>query len=262
MQSVFRIGAAGESRVGSRPRIRVDSRTAVGIGAKGSSSAGGRPFDERPPRSCCRASRTARRRSAVAGGSRRHKIAAMRHYAKRRFPVDDVRRFLEPGPIVLVSSAWKGKTNVMTLGWHMILGQAPSLVGCFIWDRNHSFEMIRRSKACVINIPTADLATTVVGIGNSTGREIDKFAEYGLTAVRADTVRAPLIAECYASFECRLADASLIDAYSLFVFKVVKAHVATSPKFPKTLHYRGGGLFMIAGPTVKTYRRYFKPECL
>ena len=96
---------------------------------------------------------------------------------KRDFPVDDVRRFLEPGPIVLVSSAWKGKTNIMTMGWHMVMGESPSLVGCFIWDQNHSFEMIRKSRECVINVPTVDLAKTVVGIGNTSGADIDKFAD-------------------------------------------------------------------------------------
>ena len=43
----------------------------------------------------------------------------MHKYDKRNFPVDKVRRYLEPGPIVLVSSAWRGKTNTMTMGWHM-----------------------------------------------------------------------------------------------------------------------------------------------
>jgi len=55
-----------------------------------------------------------------------------------------------------VSSAWKGKTNIMTMGWHMMLGFSPALFACYIWDGNHSFEMIRRSKECVINIPTTD----------------------------------------------------------------------------------------------------------
>src|SRR5258705_9398441 len=90
----------------------------------------------------------------------------MKKYRKRDFPVAKIRRFLEPGPIVLVSSAWKGKTNIMTMGWHMVMEMEPSLVGCFIWDRNHSFDMMRRSKECVINIPTADLAAKVVSIGN------------------------------------------------------------------------------------------------
>ena len=117
---------------------------------------------------------------------------------KRDHPVDDVRRFLEPGPIVLVTSAWKGKTNIMTMGWHMVLSEEPSLVGCFIWDRNHSFEMIRKSRECVINVPTVDLATTVVKIGNTSGALVDKFARFGLTAVPGRKVKAPLIDECRA----------------------------------------------------------------
>ena len=186
----------------------------------------------------------------------------MKRYTKRDFPVSDVRRFLEPGPIVLVSSAWQGKTNIMTMGWHMIMEFVPSLVGCYIWTENHSFEMIRRSKECVINIPTVDLAQKVVGIGNSSGRDIDKFAEFALTAVPATKVGAPLIAECHANFECRLADASLINKYSLFVWEVVKAHVASRPRYPQTIHYRGDGVFMVSGVNTARYRRYFKAQNL
>ena len=107
---------------------------------------------------------------------------------KKDFPVSNIRRFLEPGPIVLVSSAWKGKTNIMTMGWHMVMEFEPSLIGCYIWSENHSFDMVRNSKECVINIPTVDLATKVVGIGNTSGRDIDKFAEFGLTAGAATKV--------------------------------------------------------------------------
>ena len=65
---------------------------------------------------------------------------------KKDFPVGEVRRFLEPGPIVLVSSAWQGKANIMTMGWHMVMEFEPSLIGCYIWTENHSFEMVRRAR--------------------------------------------------------------------------------------------------------------------
>jgi flavin reductase (DIM6/NTAB) family NADH-FMN oxidoreductase RutF len=186
----------------------------------------------------------------------------MNKYIKKDFPVSNVRRFLEPGPIILVSSSWKDELNIMTMGWHMIMEFEPSLIGCYIWTQNHSFNMIRKSKECVINIPTVEIASLVVGIGNSSGREINKFEEFKLTPLKGEKVKAPLIKECYANFECKLIDSSLINKYSLFIFEVVKAHVAVSPKFPKTMHYRGDGLFMIAGPTVSSYRKLFKPENL
>jgi len=186
----------------------------------------------------------------------------MPRYTKTDFPVHNVRRFLEPGPIVLVSSAHKSATNIMTMGWHMVLEFSPSLVGCIISGANHSFEMIRRSRQCVINLPTEDLAAKVVKIGNSSGRDIDKFIEFGLTPKPATHVRAPLINECYANFECRLTDASWVRKYNLFVFEVVKAHIATAPKTSKTIHYRGDGEFMISGTETRKYRRLFRPGML
>ena len=185
----------------------------------------------------------------------------MKHSAKRPYPLDDIRRHLETGPIVLVSSAWRGQTNIMTMGWHMMMEFTPALFGCIISSANHSFEMIRRSRECVINIPTVDLADTVVAIGNSSGAEIDKFKAFGLTPIKADKIAAPLIRECYASFECRLADDKLIRRYGMFVWEVVAAHVAISPKNPQTLHYRGRGEFMTAGPTISR-RAKFKPQNL
>src|ERR1700754_600154 len=120
-------------------------------------------------------------------------IHMKRAYRKRSYPLDHIRRFLEPGPIVLVSSAWQGNFNIMTMGWHMMLGFSPALFGCYIWEENHSYKMLKRSKECVINLPTLDLIDTVVGIGNCHAPEVDKFQRFGLTAKRATKVAAPLI---------------------------------------------------------------------
>ncbi len=186
----------------------------------------------------------------------------MNTYRKRDFPVAEIRRFLEPGPVVLVSSAWKGQLNVMTMGWHTVMEFTPSLVGCVISSANHSFEMVRRSRECVINVPAADLAERVVGIGNCSGRDTDKFAAFRLTAVPATLVDAPMIGECFASFECKLADARLVRMYNFFIFEVVKAHVAAVPRYPRTLHYRGDGVFMLSGANTARYRPLFRPDML
>jgi flavin reductase (DIM6/NTAB) family NADH-FMN oxidoreductase RutF len=186
----------------------------------------------------------------------------LRRFRKADFPVDQIRRFMEPGPIVLVSSAYRGEQNIMTLGWHMVMEFRPSLVGCIIASSNHSFGLIRRSRQCVINVPTVDIAEEVVGIGNCSGAEVDKFSRFGLTPEPAEIVTAPLIAECFASFECRLADASLVRSYNMFILEVVKAHVAATPRLPRTLHYRGDGNFMLSGIETGRYRDLFRPELL
>ncbi|WP_413733082.1 flavin reductase family protein [Sodalis sp. RH20] len=180
---------------------------------------------------------------------------------KSDFPVSRARYYLEPGPIVLITSAWQGKTNIMTLGWHVVLEFSPSLVGCMISGGNHSFDLIRQSGECVINLPTTALTDTVVGIGNTSGADMDKFSHFGLTAAPARRVKAPLIRECHAHFECRLHDGAMVDRYHFFIFEIVKAHAAATPKHPETLHYTGDGVFMVAGKVISR-RGLFRPGML
>lgn len=184
-----------------------------------------------------------------------------RPHRKTDLPVSEIRRYLEPGPIVLVTSAHGDERNIMTMGWHTVMEFTPSLVGCVITGGNHSFGLIRRSKECVINLPTTALTDQVVGVDNTSGAEIDKFEKFKLTRQKAQKVNAPLIAECHANFECRLADGSLISKYNFFIFEVVKAHVAASPKHPETLHYTGDGVFMVSGKIISR-RSQFRPGML
>jgi flavin reductase (DIM6/NTAB) family NADH-FMN oxidoreductase RutF len=182
----------------------------------------------------------------------------MKVYTKKDFPVSDIRRFLEPGPIVLVSSAWKGKANIMTMGWHTVMEFSPSLVGCVIASGNFSFEIIRKSRECVINVPSVELLNEVVGIGNCSGDKVDKFDRFHLTAVQGTEVAAPLIRECFVNLECRIADGRLINAYNFFILEVLKAHVATALNKIRTLHYRGKGIFITSGELVNKRRKFTK----
>ena len=171
--------------------------------------------------------------------------------AKRSYSLSKVYGLLEPGPVVLVSTARKGHANIMTMSWHTMMEFEPPLVGCVISGRNASFDTLRATKQCVLNIPTVELAKRVVGIGNCSGLKVDKFAKFGLTPVAAAEVQAPLIAECYASLECRVADTRLVNRYNFFVLEVVQAWVDTAVKQPQTLHHRGNGVFVVAGETLK-----------
>jgi flavin reductase (DIM6/NTAB) family NADH-FMN oxidoreductase RutF len=116
--------------------------------------------------------------------------------------------------------------------------------------RNFSFGLLRKSKACVINIPSSALARKVVACGNTSGRTVDKFTAFGLTPLPASQVAAPLVAECFASLECRVADTRLVNKYNFFILEVVAAWIDPS-KAARTMHHRGWGEFMIAGRTLR-----------
>ncbi len=169
---------------------------------------------------------------------------------KSDFPVSNARRFLEPGPVVLVSSRSQDEDNIMTLGWHTILEFSPSLWGAMISSGNHSHRMIRDSGECVVNLPTSDMIDTVSRIGNCDGSSTDKFERFGLTRTESSQVRAPAIEECHASFEGKLYDDALVNSRNFFIFEIVRARVAKSPAHPETLHYIGDGSFKLAGKIV------------
>ncbi|MHB1014228.1 MAG: flavin reductase family protein [Desulfurivibrionaceae bacterium] len=170
--------------------------------------------------------------------------------AKKSFPLSKVYGLLEPGPVVLVTTAGEVRPNIMAMSWHTMLEFEPPLVGCVISNRNHSFALLTASNECVINIPTVEIAEKVVDCGNTSGAEIDKFKTFGLTPKPAKQVRAPLIEECFAHLECRVADTSMVDRYCFFVLEVLKAWIDPAVKEPRTIHHRGYGTFMVAGETV------------
>ena len=103
----------------------------------------------------------------------------------------------------------------------------------------------------MLGIPTVELAKQVVGIGNCSGSKVDKFRKFKLTPLPASQVTPPLIAECYANLECRVADSRLVNKYNFFVLEVVKAWVDSAVKNPRTLHHQGRGVFLVGGKTIK-----------
>jgi flavin reductase (DIM6/NTAB) family NADH-FMN oxidoreductase RutF len=169
---------------------------------------------------------------------------------KKSFPLSKVYGLLEPGPVVLVTTAQKGRANVMTLSWLTMMDFEPPLVGMVMSDRNYSFAALKATKQCVINIPTVELAAKVVGVGNRSGRRLDKFAAFGLTPRPARRVEPPLIDECYASLECRVTDARMAKRYNFFVLEVLKAWIDPARKRPRTLHHLGKGRFVVDGRTI------------
>lgn len=171
--------------------------------------------------------------------------------AGKALPLREVYRLLEPGPVVLLSTAYEGRLNTMTQSWHTMMEFEPPIVGCIVSSANLTFDVLEKTRQCVIGIPTLELSKAVIGCGNTSGRKVDKFERFGLTALPASRVQAPLIAECYANLECRVTDASQRDRYNLFVLEVVKAWQRQSGQPPRTLHHRGRGYFMVSGRTIR-----------
>ncbi len=166
-------------------------------------------------------------------------------------PLSKVYQLLEPGPVVLLTTSRKGRANVMTMSWHMMVEFEPPLVACVVSSANYSFAALRVTGECVIAIPALKLAHKVVAVGNCSGRDMDKFAALGLTHAPAKRVAPPLVAECFANLECKVRDTRFVTSYNLFILEVLKAWKDPAQKNPKTIHHHGYGTFVVDGKTIK-----------
>lgn len=170
---------------------------------------------------------------------------------KKSLQLSKVYSLLESGPVILVTTALKEKSNIMAMSWHTMIDFEPPLVGFVMSDQNYSFELLKKSKECVINIPTVEIAEKVVGCGNTHGSKVNKFEKFDLSPEPASIVGAPLIEECYANLECRVVDTKMVAKYGFFIVEVVKAWIDPQTKDPATIHHIGKENFMIAGERIK-----------
>jgi len=151
---------------------------------------------------------------------------------------------MESGPVVLVATHDGKKNNIMTISWTMVVDFTPKFA-ITTGEWNYSFKALRKTRECVIAIPTVDMLDKVIGIGTCSGADTDKFARFRLTPVPAKVVRAPLIQECMANIECTVVD--IVRRHNIVVLEAVAAHLAPGRKETRTVHAVGDGTFIVDG---------------
>ena len=136
-------------------------------------------------------------------------------------------RPIYPSPAALITSVdEEGRPNIVTLGECFNVSIArPVTVGIAIRTATHSHGLIRRQGEFTVNLPTTELLEQVDGIGSVSGRDCDKFEEFGLTALPATKVAPPLIAECPLNLECRVLSEQEVGDHQLFLGEVLAEHV-------------------------------------
>jgi flavin reductase (DIM6/NTAB) family NADH-FMN oxidoreductase RutF len=179
----------------------------------------------------------------------------------------EARRLLGGGPVVLVSTAWRGNYNVMPAVYVTPLSFDPPLIGLAVHPSRHTHDMIKFSEEFALNIPTRELLDHCQYLGSVTGRDADKLDLTKLPTFRARKVDAPLLEGCAAYIECGVEDAYTIGDHTLFVGKVVAAQVEKeayeetwllADSELKPLHYLGMNRYALLGDMLEA--RVPKPQ--
>ncbi|MFH1476223.1 MAG: flavin reductase family protein [Verrucomicrobiota bacterium] len=135
-----------------------------------------------------------------------------------------------PEPVVLVTTCSSaGNTNVMAAGWVAIASDEPLMFVLGIDAEAYTLELIRATRQFVVAFPNETMRRSVLYAGSCHGRGRDKISEAGLAVQAGIKVRAPLVAEAVANFECRLVDIYQPGNCPLVIGEVVAAHEHNDP---------------------------------
>jgi flavin reductase (DIM6/NTAB) family NADH-FMN oxidoreductase RutF len=162
----------------------------------------------------------------------------------KRMQISKAFTLMESGPVVFITTNDGEKNNIMTISWTMVVEFTP-IFAITTGPWNYSYAALRKSKECVIAIPTVDLIDKVVGIGTCSGADTDKFEKFGLTPVKGKHVRSPLIKECLANIECKVTD--IVKKHNIVVLEGVAAYFDSSRNEKRTIHAIGDGTFVVDG---------------
>ncbi len=172
----------------------------------------------------------------------------------KEFPLNRVFTLIEPGPVLLVATANGRKKNIMTISWSTVLDfDARFAIVTGPW--NYSFQALMKSRECVVAIPSADLMEKTVDIGACSGDTENKFQKFSLTPLKAEKVKAPLIAECPINIECRVLD--YLESCGIVVLSALKAWRDPQKRGRiRFFHAVGDGTFIMDGEHVTELRSH------
>ena len=132
------------------------------------------------------------------------------------------RTIAPPSPVWLICSYDSvGKPNMMTASWAGVVCSKPPCVAVSLREATYTFGNIKTREAYTVNIPSETLAEASAYAGVVSGRDTDKFADTGLTAVGSDLVDAPYIEECGLVLECKLIRTVELGLHTMFIGEIV-----------------------------------------
>ena len=118
-----------------------------------------------------------------------------------------------------------GRPNVMTAAWGGICCSVPPCVSVSLRKATYTYGNLLAKQAFTISIPSRIFVREVDYFGIVSGRDTDKFAVSGLTAVRSDLVDAPYVEEFPVVLECNIVHVAELGLHTLFVGEILDVKV-------------------------------------
>jgi flavin reductase (DIM6/NTAB) family NADH-FMN oxidoreductase RutF len=123
----------------------------------------------------------------------------------------------------------------MAVGWITVASSDPLMFILGIDEEAHTFKMIKETGNFVVAFPHEGMSKETLHAGTCHGNDRDKISEAGLRTQEAKFIKAPLLADAVANFECELVDIIKPGDCGVIIGKVIAAHSNTD-SFLKRLY--------------------------
>ena len=131
---------------------------------------------------------------------------------------------LYPVPVVLITCGAGDNFNIFSLNRIASCNAEPPMLSISVRPTRASHDIIDRHGEFVVNIPRPEMEIVSDFVGTTTIIETDKWAETGLTRLKASSVQPPLLAECPVNIECRVVQRVRLPSHSMFIAEVIAIH--------------------------------------
>ena len=133
-----------------------------------------------------------------------------------------------PAPAALVScQGADGKPNLITIGWCGNINSDPVMLSISVRPERYSHGLIVETGEFVVNLPATDMAWAVDYCGVASGRDVDKWAETGLTPVPIGGVSCPAVEEAPIAMACRVTQRVPLGSHDMFLATVEEVAVTS-----------------------------------
>ena len=133
---------------------------------------------------------------------------------------------LYPVPVVLITTSdGKGKDNIITVAWAGTVNSEPPMVSISLRKSRYSHELLSKNGEFVVNLVNKKLVRVTDFIGVKSGRDIDKFKECGLSAIKSQKVSVPSIKESPVNIECKVVNVLELGSHDMFIGEVLSVSV-------------------------------------
>ena len=128
----------------------------------------------------------------------------------------------------MVTSHAHDRDNIMAVAWHTAISRDPAYYAVSISPKRYSHDLITDTGEFVVNFMPVEQAKLTALVASCSGREVNKFRVFQIEAHQGSQVKAPILEDAFAAYECRVTGRHSYGDHDIFVGEILAVHFEAS----------------------------------